>query len=194
MMQLEFTAPAAGDMMPANPPEANATQTPGPASAAPVVSAPVVTAPPAPAPVPAAPPAPAPSVGGYAIDVSAVQARNLLHSAGAFVCVSFLTDPASMEQRHFLLLDHDLGGEPGDSRLLALPPQWRTGSVSGAPDPAWNETRRLTVAHPGIQASPCPVSHSRRRIPPSRRRPSRDTSTDSGRRQDGFRLPHCGNL
>jgi hypothetical protein len=146
MMQLELTMPASGVLdtsaVPVQVPSPQAAQT-------------TATAPPPAADTPpstAAWPASAPSAERFAIDVVAVQARNLLHAAGAFVCISFLTEPASMEQRHFLLLDHDVGGPPGDARLFAVPPQWRTGPPGGGADPTWNESHRLTSAHPAIQA------------------------------------------
>ena len=134
MMQLEFTSRLPGD-------DSAAVDTaPQQPSAAPLV------------PVPSAL---ASQSSGFAIEVVAVQARNLLQGAGVFLSVSFISEPASMEQRHFLLLDHDVGGSLVDAKFLALPPQWRTKAAEGAPDPTWNDSGRLTTAHPGIQARYC---------------------------------------
>jgi hypothetical protein len=141
-MQLEFTSPAPTDIGAQPPP------TPPPPN--PVVSPPPPLSPAVTAPAP-------PAAGGYAIEVEAVQARGLPLAAGAFLCLSFLADPAAMGPRHYLRLDHDAGGPPAGPGpgpgpgLLALQPQWRSAPADG-PDPSWSgSVCRLTTSQPPIQ-------------------------------------------
>jgi hypothetical protein len=92
----------------------------------------------------------------FAFYVELVEARNLSKSGGdvvtdPYACISLFCDPASMEKKHFFLIDHYLASEAEDVRFLQLPPQHVSRCIPGSASPVWNDGFTLKATHPGIQ-------------------------------------------
>ena len=95
----------------------------------------------------------APAQEQHAMNIMIVEARDLVKNLSpepdSYVCMSLLDDPASMESRHFVALDHGIGEVTRD--IIVLSPQHRTRIVPFSLNPSWNDGCTLIQAHPSIR-------------------------------------------